>query len=63
MGEGRLLSLLVDRDIGIEIVYGEETNILYWTDFRAAKAAQKSSVRTRQAQGTNLGRIPFLCTL
>ncbi len=25
-------SLLADEDKGIEIVYGEEKNILYWTD-------------------------------
>jgi hypothetical protein len=30
---------------------------------RAAKAEQKSLVQARQAQRTNQGRVPFICTL
>ncbi len=43
-------SLLDDRDKGIEIMYGEEKNILYWAT-RAAKAEQKSPVLARQVWG------------
>jgi hypothetical protein len=40
-------SLLGDGDKGTEIVYGEEKNILYLADYRAAKAEQKSLVPAR----------------
>ncbi len=72
MGEGRLRvacpSLLSDKDpkdVGIELVYSEETNILYWTDFRAAKAGQKSPVRghDKPNEPTKEGPLSFLYSL
>ncbi len=47
---------------GIKIVYGEE--IIFCTEpTRAAKAEKQSLGPARQAQRTNQGRIPFICTL
>jgi hypothetical protein len=43
------------------MVYGKEKTNLYWT--RAAKAEQKPLVLAKQAQQTNQGRTPFICTL
>jgi hypothetical protein len=56
-------SLLGDRNKGIETSYGEEK--IFWTGLtRAAKAEQKSLVPAwQQAQLTNQGRSPFMCTL
>jgi hypothetical protein len=54
---GCLPSLLGEGDKGIEIVHGEEKNILYWAG--AAKAEQKSLVPARQAPRTNQERNPF----
>jgi hypothetical protein len=59
---GCMPSLLGDGDKGINIVYGEEKNICTGLT-RAAKAEQKSLVPERQAQLTNEGRTPFICTL
>jgi hypothetical protein len=58
---GCLPSLLGDGDKGIEMVYGEEKNILYWVII-AAKAEQKSFLPTRQAQRTNRESTPFICS-
>jgi hypothetical protein len=44
---------LGDGDKAIETVYGEEKNILYRADYRAAKAEQKPLVPAGQAQRTN----------
>jgi hypothetical protein len=62
---GCLSSLLGDRDKVIEIVNGEETNILIYCTgpTRAAKAEQKSLVPARPPQRTNQGMTPFICTL
>ncbi len=57
----RQATQLGDGYKGIEIVYGEEKNILYWPTI-AAKAEQKSLVPARQAQQTKQGRTPFICT-
>ncbi len=54
-------SLLGDGAKRIEIVYGEEKNILHKLT-RVAKAERKSLVPT-QAQGTNQEITPFICTL
>jgi hypothetical protein len=55
--------MLGDEDKRIEIVYGEEKNILCTGPTRAAKAGQKSLVTAWQAQGTNQEKNPFHCTL
>jgi hypothetical protein len=57
-----LPSLLGDGDKLIEIVYGGE-KIFLTMPTRAAKAGRKSIVPARQAQRTNQGRTPFICTL
>jgi hypothetical protein len=41
-------------DKGIEIVYGEEENILYWVEYSSQD--KKSLVPARQAQLTNQGK-------
>jgi hypothetical protein len=57
-----LPSLLGNGEKRIEIVYGKE-KIFCTGPTRAAKAEQKSFVLARQAQQTNQGWIPFICTL
>jgi hypothetical protein len=49
---GCLLSLLGGGDKGIETVYGNEKNILYWDDW-SSQGRTKSLVPARQAQQTN----------
>jgi hypothetical protein len=61
-GTAACLSLLGDGNKGIEIVYGEE-KILCTGTTRVAKTEQKSLVPARQAQRTNQGETPFICTL
>jgi hypothetical protein len=58
-----LPSLLGDGDRGIEEVYGEDKQIFCTGQTRAAKTEQKPLVAARQAQQTNQGRTPFICTL
>jgi hypothetical protein len=59
---GCLPSWLGDGDKEIEMVYGEE-KIFCTGPARAVKAEQKSLVPARQAQRSNQGRTPFICTL
>ncbi len=54
---GCLPSLLGDGDKGIEMVYGEEKNILYRADL-SSPGRTKSLVPARQAQRTNQERAP-----
>jgi hypothetical protein len=56
-------SALLMGDKGTEIVNGEEKIILYWADYRAAKAEPKPLVPEPQAQRTNQDRTPFIPTL
>ncbi len=60
---GCLSSQLGNGGKGIEKVYGEEKHILYWADYRATKAEQKSLVPARHALQTNRGKTPFICPL
>ncbi len=48
-------------DKGIEIVYGEEKNIFYWTDYSIVKAEKKSLVPARQPiEPTREGPLSFV---
>ncbi len=55
--------MLGDGDKEIEVVCGEVKKIFCTGSTRAAKTEQKSLVPARQAQRTNQGMPPFICTL
>jgi hypothetical protein len=59
---GCLPGLLGDGDKRTKIAYGEEKNYFVLGRLES-KAEQKSCEPARQAQKTNQGRTPFICTL
>jgi hypothetical protein len=44
------------------VMFGEKKNLFFTGPAREAVAGQKSLVPAQQAQRTNQGRIPFICT-
>ncbi len=54
--------LLGDGANKFKKVYGEEKNILYWTD-QSSQGRIKVSCAGTTSRGTNQGRTPFICTL
>jgi hypothetical protein len=55
-----LPSLLGDMAKRIEIVYGEEKNILYWADLRGQR---RTKMHKKPKKRTNQGRTHFICVL